>query len=199
MVTIKASDVQVLRERTNVGMLDCKKALEEANGDIEKAIIVLREKGIAKAAKRADKEAKEGQVYSYIHPGNKLGVLIEINCETDFVARTEDFTKLVKEFAMQVAATNPVGISKEDVPQDKIEQELEIAKKQLLAEGKPANIIEKIIPGKLEKYYSEVCLLEQTSVKNPAIKMKDILNDYKLKTGENLIVRRFVRFQLGEN
>ena len=199
MATIKASDVQVLRERTNVGMLDCKKALEEANGDIEKAIIILREKGIAKAAKRADKEAKEGQIYSYIHQGNRLGVMLEINCETDFVARTEDFTKLAKEFAMQIAATNPVGINKEDVPQDKIEQELEIAKKQLLAEGKPANIIEKIIPGKLEKYYSEVCLLEQASVKDPAVKMKDILNDYKLKTGENLIVKRFVRFQLGEN
>jgi len=199
MVTIKASDVQVLRERTNVGMLDCKKALEEANGDIEKAIIILREKGIAKAAKRADKEAKEGQIYSYIHQGNRLGVMIEINCETDFVARTEDFSNLVKEFAMQIAATNPVGINKEDVPQDKIEQELEIAKKQLLAEGKPANIIEKIIPGKLEKYYSEVCLLEQASVKDPSVKMKDILNEYKLKTGENLIVKRFVRFQLGEN
>ena len=199
MVTIKASDVQALRERTNVGMLDCKKALEEANGDIEKAIIILREKGIAKAAKRADKEAKEGQIYSFIHQGNKLGVLLEINCETDFVARTEDFTKLAKEFAMQIAATNPVGISKEDVPQDKIEQELEIAKKQLLAEGKPAQIIEKIIPGKLEKYYSEVCLLEQASVKDPSVKMKDILNEYKLKTGENLIVKRFIRFQLGEN
>lgn len=199
MATIKASDVQILRERTNVGMLDCKKALEEANGDIEKAVVILREKGIAKSAKRADKEAKEGQVFSYIHPGNKLGVLIEINCETDFVARTEDFSNMVKEFAMQIAATSPICISKEELPKEKLEQESEIARKQLEAEGKPANIIDKIIPGKLEKYYSEVCLLEQASIKDNSVKMKDILNEYKMKTGENLIIKRFVRYQLGEN
>ena len=198
MVTIKASDVQTLREQTNVGMLDCKKALEEANGDLEKAVIILREKGIAKAAKRADKEAKEGQVISYIHQGNKLGVLLEINCETDFVARTEEFSKLAREFAMQIAAASPICLSKEDVPAEKIKLESDIMRKQLESEGKPANMIEKIIPGKLEKYYTEVCLLEQASVKNPSVKMKDLLSDYKLKVGENIVVRRFVRFQLGE-
>ncbi len=197
-MAIKASDVQVLRERTNVGMLDCKKALEEANGDIEKAIVILREKGIAKSLKRADKEAKEGQIFAYIHNGNKLGVLLEVNCETDFVARTEDFSNLVKEFAMQIAATAPICINKEELPKEKLEEESEIARKQLEAEGKPKNIIEKIIPGKLEKYYSEVCLLEQVSIKDGSKKMKDILNEYRMKTGENLVIRRFVRYKLGE-
>ncbi len=198
-MTIKASDVQVLRERTNVGMLDCKKALEEANGDIEKAIVILREKGIAKAAKRADKEAKEGLIISYIHPGNKLGVLVEVNCETDFVARTDDFMNLVKEFAMQIAAANPIYISKDEVPEEKIKQESEITRKQLEAEGKPTNIIDKILPGKLEKYYSEVCLLDQVSVKDSSVKIKDMLNDFTIKIGEKIVIKRFVRFQLGEN
>ena len=197
-MAIKASDVQVLRERTNVGMLDCKKALEEANGDIEKAIVILREKGIAKSLKRADKEAKEGQIFAYIHNGNKLGVLLEVNCETDFVARTEDFSNLVKEFAMQIAATAPICINKEELPKEKLEEESEIARKQLEAEKKKKNIIEKIIPGKLEKYYSEVCLLEQVSIKDGSKKMKDILNEYRMKTGENLVIRRFVRYKLGE-
>jgi len=197
MAQIKASDVQALRERTNVGMLDCKKALEEANGDIEKAISILREKGIAKASKRAGKEAKEGQIISYIHPGNKLGVLLEINCETDFVARTEDFTNLAKEFAMQIAAASPLFISREEVPTTKLDEETEIMKKQLEAENKPLNIIEKIIPGKIDKYYSEICLLEQPYVKDPSRKMKDLLNDHTLKMGENIVIKRFSRFVLG--
>ena len=196
-MTIKASDVQALRERTNVGMMDCKKALEEAGGNIEKAITILREKGIAKAAKRAGREAKEGLVYSYIHLGGKLGVMIEVNCETDFVAKNEDFINLVKELAMQVAAAAPLYVSKEDVPQQLIDAEMEIAKKQLEAEGKPANIIEKILPGKVAKYCSDICLLEQNSVKDPAVKIGTIFDDFKAKIGENIVVRRFVRYEVG--
>ncbi|MCP4481248.1 MAG: translation elongation factor Ts [bacterium] len=196
-MTIKASDVQALRELTNVGMMDCKKALQETSGDIEKAVIILREKGIAKAAKRAGREAKEGLVYSYIHPGGKLGVLIEVNCETDFVAKNEDFIQLVKDLAMQVAAAAPQYIAKEEVPSEIIDAEMAIAKKQLETEGKPANIIEKIIPGKIAKYHSEICLLEQNSVKDSSVKMGTMFDDFRSKIGEKVVIRRFVRYELG--
>ncbi len=197
-MAISATLVKELREKTGVGMMDCKKALTESEGDFEKAVDFLRQKGLASAAKRAGRAASEGVVGSYIHM-DKIGVMVEVNCETDFVARTDDFKELVKDVAMHVAAANPAYLSKEDVPEDVLEREKEIYRSQV--EGKPANVVDKIIEGKLEKFYSETCLLDQVFVKDPdgKKKIKDLIVEKVAKLGENIMIGRFVRFQLGEN
>ena len=179
--------------------MDCKAALLECDGDISKAIDHLRKKGIATAKKRGGRATSQGQVQSYIHAGGKIGVLVEVNCETDFTGKTEDFTSFVKDIAIQVAATNPVAIDRERVPEDVIEKEKEIYASQAKASGKPEKIIEKIVEGKLKKFFSEECLLEQPFVKNSDITIQNLLNELIAKTGENIVVRRFVRFQLGES
>jgi elongation factor Ts len=193
---IDAKKVKELREKTGAGVMDCKKALAETNGDLDKAATWLREKGVLAAAKRADRVASEGAVGSYIHAGGKLGVLIEINCESDFVARTEDFQKLVKELAMQVAATNPRVVRREELAPDLIEQERKIYAAQ--AEGKPAAVVGKIVDGKIEKFFKDVCLLEQAWVRDPNITISELVTQASAKMGEKVDVRRFVRFQLGE-
>jgi elongation factor Ts len=197
-LTISTSIIRELREKTGVGIMDCKAALLECDGDISKAIDHLRKKGIATAKKRGGRATSQGQVQSYIHAGGKIGVLVEVNCETDFTGKTEDFTNFVKDIAIQVAATNPVAIDRERVPKDVIEKEKEIYASQAKASGKPEKIIEKIVEGKLKKFFSEECLLEQPFVKNPDITIQNLLNELIAKTGENIVVRRFVRFQLGE-
>jgi elongation factor Ts len=179
-------------------MMDCKKALVETDGDLDKAVSYLREKGIAKAAKKAGRATSEGLIVSYIHPGDKLGTMVEINCETDFVARTDDFRELAKNIAMQVAATSPLALRREDVPQDVVEQEKDIYRTQALNEGKPEKILERIVSGKLEKFYAENCLLEQTFIKDQDRTVNDIINESIAKLGENMSVRRFVRFHIGE-
>jgi elongation factor Ts len=198
MADITAQMVKELREKTNAGMMDCKKALTETDGDFEKAVDYLREKGIAKAAGKAGRATKEGIIASYIHAGSKLGVLVEINCETDFVARTEDFQAFAKDIAMHVAAAAPITVAREEIDQNAIAKEREIYKQQALNEGKPEKIIDKIVEGKLEKYYSEVCLLEQTFVKDSDKTIKEYLDETIGKLGENMTIRRFVRFHLGE-
>jgi len=195
---ISAQAVKELRDKTNAGMMECKKALEAANGDVQKAIEILREKGIAKAAAKATRVAKEGVIASYIHPGDKLGVLLEVNCETDFVARTEDFKALGKELAMQVAATNPLAVSREEISAEVIEKEKQIYRTQALNEGKPEKILDKIVEGKLEKYFKEVCLLEQPSIRDQDRTVTDLLNAAIAKLGENIVIKRFSRFRLGE-
>ncbi len=195
---ITSKMVKELRDRTNVGMMDCKKALQETGGDMEAAIKFLREKGLSSAAKRAHKEAREGVIFSYIHSNNKLGVLVEINCETDFVARTDDFQELGKDIAMQVAAANPLVVSREDVLESDLEREREIFKNQALQSGKPEKIIDKIVEGKMEKFYSENVLLEQAFIKDDKVVVGDRLKEVIGKLGENMVVKRFVRFQLGE-
>ncbi len=197
MAKITAAMVKELREQTKAGMMDCKKALQESDGDMEKAVAWLRQKGLAVAAKRAGRATAEGIIYSYIHAGGKLGVLVEVNCETDFVANTDQFQQLAKDIAMQIAAANPVSIRREDVPADFIEKEREILVNQAKDTGKPEHIIEKIVDGRLEKMYKEVCLLEQPFVKNPDITIQDLLNEMIGKLGENITVRRFVRYQVG--
>ena len=197
-MTISAKTVKELRDKTGAGMMDCKKALLETDGAIDKAINYLREKGIAKAAKRAGRETAEGVIYSYIHPGNKLGVLVEVDCETDFVARNEDFQAFAKDIAMQIAAANPIAIIRDDIDQKLIDQEKEIYHQQALNEGKPEKIIDKIVDGKLEKYFAETCLLEQAFVKDNDRTIKDILNDIIAKIGENITIKRFARFMLGQ-
>jgi elongation factor Ts len=189
--------VKELREKTNAGMMDCKKALGETEGDMEKAVDLLRQKGLAVAAKRADRATKEGVVECYIHAGGKLGVMVEVGCETDFVAKTDDFRVFARDIAMHVAAVNPVSVSREDVPTDLIEREKAIYTKQALDSGKPENIVEKIVTGKLEKYISEICLLEQKFVKNPDLSIQDLLNELVAKMGENISIKRFARFQIG--
>jgi elongation factor Ts len=198
MAEISAGMVKELREKSGAGMMDCKGALVEANGDMEKAIEILRKKGIAKAAKRSERAANEGNIEAYIHPGSKLGVLVEVNCETDFVANTDDFKRLSRDIAMQIAASAPQYVSREDVPQDVIDQEMEIYKEQARNQGKPENILEKIAKGKLEKFYSEMCLLEQPFVKNPDQSIKSLLDEAIGKIGENITIRRFSRFKIGE-
>jgi len=198
-LTISTSIIRELREKTGVGIMDCKTALLECDGDISKATDNLRKKGIATAKKRGGRATSQGQVQSYIHAGGKIGVLVEVNCETDFTGKTEDFTSFVKDIAIQVAATNPVAIDRERVPEDVIEKEKEIYASQAKASGKPEKIIEKIVEGKLKKFFSEECLLEQPFVKNPDITIQNLLNDLIAKTGENMVVKRFVRFQLGES
>ena len=196
---ITASMVKELREKTNAAVMDCKKALTESNGDMEKAINFLRQKGLATASRKVGRITREGLVVSYIHPGGRLGVLLEINCETDFVAKNSDFGVLAKDLAMQIAATNPICVKREDLPVAILEKEKEIYRAQAKGTGKPDKIIEKIVEGKLEKYFSEVCLLEQAFVKDPNIRIEDLIKNYIAKFGENITLRRFVRYQLGEN
>jgi len=194
---ITADQVKQLREITGVGMMECKKALAESGGDVEKAIDLLRKSGAAKAEKRADRAANEGRVDSYIHPGNRVGVLIEVNCETDFVARTPEFEELVRNLAMQAAAAGAEYVRREDVPADRIERERAIYAAQLEGQGKPEAIIGKIVDGKLDKFYSEVCLLEQLYIRDDKKTVGDMLKEAASKTGENLVIRRFARFRLG--
>ena len=192
--------IQKLRSMTGAGMMDCKKALVENSDDVDKAVQYLREKGIASAVKKADRAAKQGLVTSYIHAGGKLGVIVEVNCETDFVARTEEYSNLCKELSMQVAAANPLYVKREDVPSELTEKEREIYKAQLKDEGKPDNIIEKIVDGKLEKFYSQTCLLEQPYIRDTSgkEKVKDVITNAVAKIGENIVVKRFARFRVGE-
>jgi elongation factor Ts len=195
---ISAQAVRELRDMTGAGMMDCKKALNQADGDIQKAVSILREQGLAKAAQKATRSASEGLIYSYIHPGDKLGVLLEINCETDFVARTDDFKGLVKDIAMQIAAANPLVVTREQVDSGIVEKESEIYKTQALNEGKPEKILDKIVQGRLEKFFQEVVLLEQPFIKDQDITIKDMLTSAIGKLGENIVVKRFARFRLGE-
>ena len=190
--------VKELRERTQAGMMDCKNALVANDGDMEKAIEYLREKGLAASAKKAGRVASEGMVDSYIHMGGKIGVLVEVNCETDFVAKTDTFKELVHDIALQIAASNPLFVSKADVPQDNLDKEREILRAQALNEGKPEKIVERMVDGRIEKYYKEVCLLEQPFVKNPDITVQDLVNEATLASGEKIAVRRFTRYELGE-
>ena len=189
-------EIKKLRFKTSAGMMECKEALKESGGDIEKAVDILRKKGIAKAAKKASRIAGQGIIESYIHTGNRIGVMLEVNCETDFVARNNDFRKVTRELAMQVAAANPLYISREDIPAESVEKEKEILGSQI--KDKPDNVAEKIVAGKLEKYYSEVCLIEQPFIKDPNLKIKDILTQLISKLGENVVVKRFVRYEVGE-
>jgi len=195
---ISADAIKELRQRTGVGFMDCKKALLECAGNINEAIDFLRKKGLAKAAKRVGRETAEGLITSYIHPGGKIGVLVDINCETDFVARTKDFQTLAKDIAMHIAAMNPSAISREDVPLEIIEKEKEILRAEAATSGKPEKVVDKIVEGRLEKFFAEQCLLEQAYIKNPDITVKDFMSDTIAKLGENIIVRRFTRYQLGE-
>ncbi|SDK46515.1 translation elongation factor Ts [Natronincola ferrireducens] len=196
-MNITAAMVKELREKTGAGMMDCKKALAEVEGNMEKAVEILREKGLAAVAKKAGRVAAEGLVEAYIH-GGRIGVLVEVNSETDFVAKNQEFKEFVKDVAMQIAATNPLYVTKEEVPQDEIEKEKEILRKQALNEGKPEKIVDKMVEGRIEKYYKEVCLLEQSFVKNPDITIGELLTQKVAKIGENLSIRRFVRFEVGE-
>ena len=196
--TITAKDVQELRQRTGAGMMDCKKALEETKGNIELAIELLRKKGIAKAEKRAGRAASEGQIASYIHHNGKVGVMVELNCETDFVARTDDFKNLAKTIAEHIAAAAPLGVDKDAVPQDKVDKERRIFEEQVRASGKPENMIEKIVTGKVESYYKDVALVHQAWVREPKKSIGDLLKEVSAKVGENIVVRRFSRFQMGE-
>ncbi len=193
-----AKDVMELRGKTGVGMMDCKKALTETNGDVEKAVVLLREKGMATAAKRAGKIASEGIVESYIHLGGRIGVLIEVNCETDFVARSDSFKKLVKDLAMHIAACKPEFVSKDEVDSARIEQEREILKAQALNEGKPAAVVEKMVEGRINKFFEEYCLLDQKFVKDPSKSISDLMSEMTASIGEKLVVRRFVRYEMGE-
>jgi elongation factor Ts len=197
-MSISAKIVKELREKTGAGMMDCKHALEKAGGDIEKAVEVLRKKGLAALAKRAGRKTTEGVIASYIHPGERLGVLVEVDCETDFVARTPDFRAFVKEISMQVAAANPLVLRREDLPEEDVEREREIYRDQARSQDKPEKIIEKIIQGKIEKYYQEVCLLDQQYIKDSDKQICQLLEDIRMKVGENVVIKKFARFRLGE-
>ena len=197
-MAISISLIQDLRAKTGVGIMDCKTALNECNGDINKAVEYLRKKGIATAKSRGTRTTSQGQVQSYIHAGGKIGVLVEANCETDFAAKTQDFTDFVRDIAIQIAATSPLAIDRERVPEEVVEKEKEIYASQAGAAGKPEKIVEKIVEGKLKKFFSDVCLLEQPFVKDPDITVQGLLDEIMAKTGENIVIRRFVRFQLGE-
>jgi len=198
MAQITAGLVKELRERTGAGMMDCKKALTETDGDIDKAIDFLREKGLAAAAKKAGRVAAEGLVYSYIHGGGRIGVLVEVNCETDFVAKTEQFQTLVKDVAMHIAAANPSYLTRDEVPTTELDHEKEVLSEQARNEGKPEKIIEKMVSGRIEKYYKEVCLLDQAFVKDPDKTISQLVTESIAKIGENISIRRFTRYQLGE-
>jgi len=198
-MSINMDLIRELREKTGAGVMDCKKALISANGDVEKAVEILRKEGIAVAEKKGARLARDGRIESYIHPGNKLGVMVEINCETDFVARTDEFKTLTKEIAMHIAASNPRYISIADIPEDVLKSEKDIYATQAQNEGKPPQVIEKIVQGKLEKFYQETCLLEQPWIRDPEKKIKDIINDAIARLGENILIRRFVRFELGKD
>jgi elongation factor Ts len=197
-MAVTAGMVKELREKTGAGMLDCKKALEEANGNINKAAELLREKGLSAAASKAGRAATEGLVESYIHAGGRIGVLVEVNCETDFVAKTDAFKEFVKDIAMQIAATNPRYVRREEVAQEELDKEREILKAQALNEGKPANIVEKMVEGRLGKFYEEFCLLEQQFIKDPDKTIGNLVNEKVATIGENISIRRFARFELGE-
>ncbi len=197
-MAVSASMVKELREKTGAGMLDCKKALEEANGDMSKAADILREKGLAAAAKKAGRVATEGLVESYIHAGGRIGVLVEVNCETDFVAKTDQFKEFVKDIAMQIAAANPRYVRREDVPAEELEKEREILRAQALNEGKPAHIVDKMVEGRIGKFYEEFCLMEQSFIKDPDKTISTLLNEKIAAIGENISIRRFARFELGE-
>jgi len=196
-VKITSQMVKELRDKTNAGMMDCKKALGETDGDMEKAIDLLRQKGLAVAQKRAGRATSEGVIQTYIHAGGKLGVMLEVGCETDFVAKTDDFQNFAKDVAMHVAAMSPVAVKREDVPEDLVAREAEIYKNQAIESGKPEEIAEKMVSGKLDKFFSEISLMEQKFVKNPDLTIQDLLNDLIAKMGENISIKRFVRFQVG--
>ena len=198
MTTISATMVKQLREKSGAGMMDCKQALVECDADIDKAVDFLRKKGLATAQKRAGRAMTEGTVQSYIHMGGKLGVLVEVNCETDFVAKNEDFIVFAKNIAMHIAATNPLGLRAEDVPEETVQREREIYQAQALETGKPENVITKIVDGKMNKFFKENCLLNQPYVRQPDLTVADVLNELISKIGENITIRRFVRFQAGE-
>ncbi len=198
MAEITAQMVKQLRDTTGAPFIDCKNALEEVQGDLDKALDILKIKGVAKASKKVGRETPEGTVISYIHAGGKIGVMVEISCETDFVARNEEFQAFGKEIAMQIAAANPLYISRDDVADTDLEKEKEVLKAQVVESGKPAEIADKIVQGKINKFYEEVCLLEQTYIRDTKLKMNDLLQSLIAKIGENIKVRRFVRYQLGE-
>jgi len=198
MTTISATLVKQLREKTGAGMMDCKQALTECEGEIDKAVDFLRKKGLATAQKRAGRALTEGTVQSYIHMGGKLGVLVEVNCETDFVAKNEDFVNFARNIAMHIAASNPLGIRAEDIPETIVNREKEIYQAQTLELGKPENVVAKIVEGKLSKFFKENCLLNQPYVRDPDLTVEDLLNELIAKIGENITIRRFVRFQTGE-
>jgi elongation factor Ts len=199
MTTISAGMVKQLREKTGAGIMDCKEALKECGGDLEKATDFLRKKGLATAAKRAGRALNEGVIQSYIHTGGKLGVLVEVGCETDFVAKNEDFQEFARNIAMHIAATNPVALTAEDVPADVVEREMDVYRGQARELGKPEKMIEKIAEGKLNKFYKESCLMNQPYVRDPEITVADLLNGLIAKIGENITIKRFARFQIGEN
>ena len=197
-MNIDATVVKNLREKTGAGMMDCKKALVETAGDIEKAIDFLRKSGISKAEKKGERTAKEGLVFSYIHHGGRLGVLLELNCETDFVAKTDGFSDLANNISMQIAATNPLSISRDEIDQSVLDREKEIFADQAKESGKPENIIDKIVDGKVEKYFAESCLLEQQYIKDPDRKVFDLITESVATLGENIVINRFIRFAIGE-
>ncbi|MDQ7798172.1 MAG: translation elongation factor Ts [Candidatus Edwardsbacteria bacterium] len=197
-MSFTAEDVKSLRDKTGAGMMACKEALKACNGNIDEAVEYLRKKGIASADKKTGRATGDGLVEAYIHMGGKLGVMIEVNCETDFVARTEQFKGLVKELAMQVAASNPTVVSREQVPAEMVEKEKDIYREQVRGSGKPENVVEKIVGGKLDKFYSEICLLEQPYIKEPQKNIDTLIKETIAKLGENITVKRFVRFRLGE-
>jgi elongation factor Ts len=198
-MAITTTQIKELREVTGAGVLEAKKALETTHGDFEKAVDLLREKGAARAAKRSDRAASEGIIELYAHPGNRVGVILELNCETDFVGRNEDFRNLAHELALHIAAAAPRYLTREEVPQAEIDREFDVLKAQAKSEGKPDNIVEKIVQGRLTKYYEEVCLLEQPFVKDESVKISEMITDAIRKTGENIVVRRFARYELGES
>ena len=195
---ITSKMVKELREMTNAGMMECKKALVKAEGDVEAAVKILREKGLSSAAKRAHKAANEGQIFSYIHSNNRLGVIVELNCETDFVAKTDEFQTLGRNLAMQVAAAAPLVVKREEISEEVLDKEKEIFRNQALQSGKPEKIIDKIIEGKIEKFYSEIVLLEQAFIKDDKVTIDELLRETIGKLGENMVIKRFARFQLGE-
>ena len=197
-MAISATDVKKLRDMTGAGMMECKKALTESNGDFDKAIDYLRTKGMQKVEKKAGRSTEQGLIQSYIHPGSRLGVLVEINCETDFVARTDDFQTFAKDVAMQIAAARPIAVSREEVDAQVVEHELEIYRAQAREQGKPEQVIERMIAGKLEKFYQDTCLLEQAFVKDSDKTISDYLKETIGRLGENMVIKRFVRFELGE-
>lgn len=197
MAEISAEMVKDLRAKTGAGIMDCKAALKENDGDVEKAIDFLRKKGLATAKKKAGREASEGRVEAYIHMGGKIGVLVEVGCETDFVAKNEDFIEFCRNIAMHIAASAPMGLAAEEIPAEVIEREKDVYRGQLMEEGKPANMVEKIVEGKISKFYKDVCLLSQPYIKEPKLTVQEVLNDTVSKIGENIVIKRFSRFQIG--
>ena len=198
MTDISAAMVKELRDKTSSGIMDCKQALKESGGDIEKAVDFLRKKGLATAQKRAGRDTSSGIVYSYIHMGGKIGVLVEVNCETDFVAKNEEFEEFAKNIAMHIAASNPLGLQKEDISAEQVERERTISRERAIEQGKPEQILDKIVDGQIEKFYKDSCLLSQNYIKNPKITILDLLNELIAKIGESIRIKRFVRYEIGE-